>query len=148
MDFERVDINQCPEGKGNDGPNRFAGTSKCKKDTTECEPLHGYGFRRGGYQCRCRPSHRRPNNVRRPYLGEIIERATPKQYHSDFGCDKVGFVQRLPQQWEQAPGWLRDQYLEKFPNYKDYDENANPSIEQAQRRDSLRNPDQMLKVRW
>ena len=84
--------------------------------------------------------------MRRPYLGEIIERATPKQYHTDFDCDKVGFIQRLPQQWEQAPDWLRDQYLEKFPNYKDYDENEIPSIEKAQRRDSLKNPDQMLKV--
>ena len=72
MNFERIDINQvrniftypsflpssvdsalliqCPRGRGNDGPNRFAGTDKCKDDTTECEPLHGYGFRRGGYQ--------------------------------------------------------------------------------------------------
>ena len=90
---------QCPKGKGNEGPNRFADTAKCKKETTECEPLHGYGFRRGGYQCRCRPSHRLPNNVRRPYLGEIIERATPKQYYSDFDCTKIGFIQRLPQQW-------------------------------------------------
>ena len=47
MDFERIDINQCPPGKGNDGPNIFADTAKCKKDTTECEPLDGYGFRRG-----------------------------------------------------------------------------------------------------
>jgi len=148
MDFERIDINQCPTGKGNDGPNRFANTAKCKQETTECEPLHGYGFRRGGYQCRCRPSHRRPNNVRRPYLGEIIERATPKQYHTDFDCDKVGFIQRLPQQWEKAPRWLRDQYLEKFPNYKDYKEDEIPSIEAAQRRDSLKNADQMLKFLW
>ena len=43
---------KCPKGRGNDGPNRFAGTDKCKRDTTECEPLHGYGFRRGGYQVR------------------------------------------------------------------------------------------------
>ena len=43
---------QCPKGLGNDGPNRFKDTAKCKKETTECEPLHGYGFRRGGYQCR------------------------------------------------------------------------------------------------
>lgn len=34
MDFERIDINQCPTGPGNSGPNRFAYTSKCKEETT------------------------------------------------------------------------------------------------------------------
>lgn len=35
MDFDRIDINQCPKGKGNDGDNRFANTARCKTDTTE-----------------------------------------------------------------------------------------------------------------
>jgi len=35
MDFERIDINQCPLGPGNDGPNPFAGTAQCKEETTE-----------------------------------------------------------------------------------------------------------------
>ena len=35
MDFERIDINQCPLGEGNLGPNYFADTARCKKDTTE-----------------------------------------------------------------------------------------------------------------
>lgn len=35
MDFERVDINQCPKSEGNNGPNNFAGTDRCKPDTTE-----------------------------------------------------------------------------------------------------------------
>ena len=148
MDFERIDINQCPKGLGNDGPNRFSDTAKCKKATTECEPLHGYGFRRGGYQCRCRPSHRRPNNVRRPYLGEIVERSTPKQYHTDFDCDKVGFIQRLPQQWIQAPPWLRQQYLEQYPNYMNYSDESVPSIEATQKQGSRRNPDEALKFLW
>lgn len=52
MDFERIDINQCPKGEGNSGPNKFANTARCRKKTTECEPLDGWGFRRGGYQCR------------------------------------------------------------------------------------------------
>lgn len=34
MDFERIDINQCPTGPGNSGPNRFAYTAKCKEETT------------------------------------------------------------------------------------------------------------------
>jgi hypothetical protein len=35
MDFERIDINQCPTGEGNKGPNRFADTARCKAETTE-----------------------------------------------------------------------------------------------------------------
>lgn len=34
MDFERIDINQCPLSLGNPGPNRFADTAKCKEETT------------------------------------------------------------------------------------------------------------------
>jgi hypothetical protein len=90
MDFDRIDINQCPKSEGNNGPNRFADTARCKKDTTECEPIHGWGYRRGGYQCRCLPGHRLPPNVRRPYLGEIIERATTEQYyHGGFNCERI-----------------------------------------------------------
>ena len=41
MDFERVDINQCPKGEGNKGPNRFVNTARCKSDTSEvCEIFH------------------------------------------------------------------------------------------------------------
>lgn len=56
----------------------------------QCEPLHGWGFRRGGYQCRCNPGYRLPNVVRRPFLGEIIERATAEQYYNMFDCLKIG----------------------------------------------------------
>lgn len=35
MDLERIDINQCPKGEGNDGSNAFADTAKCKKNNTE-----------------------------------------------------------------------------------------------------------------
>lgn len=35
MDFERIDINQCPVGEGNPAPNRFAGTARCREETTE-----------------------------------------------------------------------------------------------------------------
>lgn len=149
MDFERIDINQCPRGKGNEGPNRFADTAKCKKETTECEPLEGYGFRRGGYQCRCRPSHRLPNIVRRPYLGEIIERATPKQYYQGFDCTKIGFIQRLPQQWEQAPWWMRYQYLEQYHNYQNYTEEGEPNIQAfSKARGGVTNIDEILRFIW
>lgn len=92
IDFERLDINQCPIGEGNPRPNAFAGTSRCRNETTECEPIHGYGFRRGGYQCRCRSGFRLPKNVRTPYLGEIIERATNTEYKKGFSCDKIGYM--------------------------------------------------------
>lgn len=35
MDFERIDINQCPPGEGNKGPNHFADTARCKTETSE-----------------------------------------------------------------------------------------------------------------
>ncbi|CAB3375436.1 Hypothetical predicted protein [Cloeon dipterum] len=118
MDFDRIDINQCPLGEGNKGPNRFADTARCKKDTTECEPIHGWGYRRGGYQCRCLPGWRLPPNVRRPYLGEIIERATTEQYyHGGFSCERISWIHRLPQHWERVPKWMKDKYLDKFYEY-------------------------------
>lgn len=90
MDFERIDVNQCPKGEGNKGPNLFADTARCKKETTECEPIDGWGFRRGGYQCRCKPGFRLPGVVRRPFLGEILERASDEQYYNGFDCMKIG----------------------------------------------------------
>lgn len=90
MDYERIDINQCPKGSGNIGPNKFADTARCKKETTECEPIHGWGLRRGGYQCRCKPGYRLPSHVRRPFLGEIVERASAEQYYNGFDCQKIG----------------------------------------------------------
>lgn len=56
----------------------------------QCEPIDGWGFRRGGYQCRCRPGYRLPTVVRRPYLGEIVERATQEQYYNGFDCSRIG----------------------------------------------------------
>lgn len=120
MDFERIDINQCPKGKGNSGPNKFADTARCKTETTECEPLHGWGFRRGGYQCRCKPGFRLPNVVRRPYLGEIIERATQEQYYNGFDCSRIGWIHKMPVQWEKAKPDVREKYLEQFYHYRNY----------------------------
>ncbi|XP_063705468.1 uncharacterized protein LOC134834659 [Culicoides brevitarsis] len=120
MDFERIDINQCPKGQGNRGPNRFADTARCKKETTECEPIHGWGFRRGGYQCRCKPQYRLPSIVRTPFLGEIIERATDEQYYNNFDCQRIGWVQKLPIQYEEAPHYIRQKYLDLNPQYRNF----------------------------
>ena len=68
----------------------LASLIKTSQFNLQCEPIHGYGFRRGGYQCRCKPGHRLPNTVRRPYLGEIVERATSEQHHDNFHCEKIG----------------------------------------------------------
>ncbi|KAL3277012.1 hypothetical protein HHI36_012374 [Cryptolaemus montrouzieri] len=117
MDFERIDINQCPKSMGNNGENVFVDTARCKKETTECEPIHGWGFRRGGYQCRCRPGYRLPFHIRRPYLGEILERATEEQYYNGFDCLKIGWVQKMPVQWEKAPPYIRNPYLDQHREY-------------------------------
>nr|XP_018903334.1 PREDICTED: uncharacterized protein LOC109034569 [Bemisia tabaci] len=124
MDFDRIDINQCPKGPGNSGPNHFADTARCKKATTECEPFHGYGFRRGGYQCRCLPSFRLPNVVRRPYLGEIIERATSEQFENSFDCLKIGWLHKLPVQWNKLDPYFREMYLEQYHEYLNYSAGA------------------------
>lgn len=35
MDLERIDINQCPLSEGNTGPNKYAGTARCREESTE-----------------------------------------------------------------------------------------------------------------
>lgn len=89
MDLNRLDINQCSYSDGNRDSNYFSDTTKCKKDTTTCEPIHGYGFRRGAYQCRCKPGYRLPKHIRAPYLGELIERATDFEYKQGFSCQRI-----------------------------------------------------------
>ncbi|XP_022919951.1 uncharacterized protein [Onthophagus taurus] len=120
MDLERIDINQCPKSLGNDGPNKFANTARCKKETTECEPLDGWGFRRGGYQCRCRPGHRLPYHSRSYFLGEIIERASSEVYYSSFDCKPIGWLHKPPAQWYPAPPLIREYYLNKYHEYKNF----------------------------
>lgn len=120
MDFDRIDINQCPISNGNNGPNLFADTARCKQETTECEPIHGWGFRRGGYQCRCRPGFRLPTVVRRPFLGEIVERATSEQYYNGFDCLKIGWIHKIPIKWEKAPAYIREKYLDRYYEYRNF----------------------------
>ena len=96
-DFIMMDMNQCAEtgqtnAQSNDPqskqPNLFAGTDKCKP-TTRCEPLMGFGFRRGGYQCLCQPGFRYPPYQDGPFKGYVIEKATREEYANNFDCLKV-----------------------------------------------------------
>lgn len=84
-EFERVDINQCPISEGNPAPNLFAGTHRCRP-TTMCEPISGFGFRRGGYQCVCLPGYYYPWWHDGPFQGWEIEQATAEEYEFGFDC--------------------------------------------------------------
>lgn len=55
--------------------------------------------------------------MRRPYLGEILERATQDQYNDLFQCDRIGWIQKQPVQWEKMLPGLRMQYLERHHQY-------------------------------
>ena len=127
LDFDRIDINQCPIGEGNPGPNYFAGTARCKNATTECEPIHGFGFRRGGYQCRCRPGYRLPRVVRTPYLGEMVERATNAEYNKGFECSKIGYVGVRTQNVQRLSPFDREQLIARIETLTGLDRNMSMS---------------------
>lgn len=54
IDLDKVDIDQCPQPDDAKEPNVFAGSARCKPETTKCEPLRGLGFKRGSYKCVCK----------------------------------------------------------------------------------------------
>ncbi len=85
MDYMAIDINPCPISLGNEEPNLFAGIARCK-NTTMCEPLPGWGFRRGGYQCVCNPGYRYPWWQNGAFQGIDIESATMDEYLKSFDC--------------------------------------------------------------
>lgn len=121
LDFDRIDINQCPIGEGNPAPNSYASTDRCRNDTTECEPIHGYGFRRGGYQCRCKPGFRLPRVVRSPFLGEIVERATRQEYNKGFRCEKISYMGVLTQNLNKLSEEERAFYIGRFSSRMTFD---------------------------
>ncbi|XP_005104597.1 uncharacterized protein LOC101847514 [Aplysia californica] len=99
IEFERLDMNQCPIMQGNPGPNAFAGTARCRP-TTACEPLMGFGFRRGGYQCVCLPGYYYPWWHDGPFLGMEMEQATREEWEVGFDCltvqDRVVIPTQMP----------------------------------------------------
>lgn len=83
--YRFLDINQCP---GEHRRNFFANTAVCDRNAlvrgvfhvrsllnhflfslilNQCEPLPGFAFQSGGYQCSCQPTYRYPSDVRTPY---------------------------------------------------------------------------------
>jgi len=97
IDFIMLDINQCSQADFQlNSLNLFAGTHKCKP-TTRCEPLFGFGFRRGGYQCLCQPGYRYPIYQDGPFKGYIIEQATQEEYENNFDCLKIELHQQMPE---------------------------------------------------
>ena len=52
----------------------------------QCEPLMGFGFRRGGYQCVCNPGYYYPWWHDGPFLGVEMEEATREEYELGFDC--------------------------------------------------------------
>lgn len=62
--------------------------------------------------------------MRRPFLGEIVERATDEQYYNGFDCQKIGWVQKLPIQWERAPPFIREKYMDKHYEYRNFSKGA------------------------
>ena len=52
----------------------------------QCEPISGFGFRRGGYQCVCLPGYYYPWWHDGPFQGWEIEQATDDEYEFGFDC--------------------------------------------------------------
>lgn len=95
MEFLSIDFNPCPISVGNQLPNYFKDIARCKQSTI-CEPLYGWGFRRGGYQCMCKPGYRYPPWQYGPFQGIEIESATEAEYNNGFDCIPVELRQVIP----------------------------------------------------
>ncbi|GAB1603596.1 uncharacterized protein LOC115222177 [Argonauta hians] len=118
LEFERVDFNPCPISEGNPSPNFFAGTARCKPSTL-CEPLSGFGFRRGGYMCACLPGYKYPWWHDGPFLGVEIESATKEEYDNGFDCIKVEFGQVIPKKNPVIVQNLKKRSVSSFNTKKD-----------------------------
>lgn len=88
MEFLDIDFNPCPFSIGNVPPNYLNSVARCKPSTI-CEPLYGWGFRRGGYKCMCKPGYRLPPWQIGPFMGIEIESATYWEFESGFDCIPV-----------------------------------------------------------
>lgn len=124
MDYHRLDINQCPTSDGNRDANYFANTANCRNETTVCEPVSGYGFRRGGYQCRCKPGYRLPKHVPGPYAGELVERATDFEYKQGFQCLKIDNLAVKTQNVQPMPKQDRNKIIDRMETLTGVSQNS------------------------
>lgn len=82
-----VDINQCDKESGGKFQFEiFAGTHRCKNETTQCKPVTGLGFRAGSYKCVCRSGYYFPNVTAsaKYFNGSEIEAAAVDPSHSYY----------------------------------------------------------------
>ncbi|EEB16097.1 predicted protein [Pediculus humanus corporis] len=99
IDLRRVDIDQCPSPPGNAALNIFAGSHKCKKKTTRCEPISGLGFRRGSYKCLCKRGFYHPDtkSEHKYYNGTVVEDEYEKFVMGEENLyEKSNFFECLP----------------------------------------------------
>lgn len=112
--FEDLDINPCPLSEDNPPPNLFAGIARCR-NTTVCEPVKGFGFRRGGYQCVCKAGLYYPWQHEGPFQGVDIEESTEEEYNSgSFDCVTVDELQHFSGNASAFVGMASE--LETFEN--------------------------------
>ena len=57
-------------------------------------------------------------------------------------------MQRLPQQWEHSPAWMREQYLERYFEYKNFTPKATPDYNVFHRPAGKTNSDEVLNYIW
>ncbi|OWF48814.1 uncharacterized protein LOC110452602 [Mizuhopecten yessoensis] len=95
MHFQEIDYNSCPASIGNPGPCHLCGVARCKTVTTGCKHKSGRGFRRGSYICQCKSGHHYPWDVKGPYLGTDLEKATEEEYIHSYECIRTDFL-RVP----------------------------------------------------
>ncbi|OQV20746.1 putative G-protein coupled receptor 158 [Hypsibius exemplaris] len=81
---QHVDVNQCADD------DLFAFTNKCKHRTTTCFNISGGGFRKGSYNCVCRPGFYLKGGVNH-FAGTEVEEAYSQkdvsdEYDTQFDC--------------------------------------------------------------
>ncbi|CAL1537135.1 unnamed protein product, partial [Lymnaea stagnalis] len=95
IDLNKIDFNSCGVSPGNPGPSYLSGIDRCKR-TTSCKHKAGFGLKRGGYICVCKPGTRWPWWQEPPYQGADIEMATEEEYKAGFLCLKNQHTLVLP----------------------------------------------------
>lgn len=93
IDLQKVDIDQCPDPPESTERNVFAGSARCKTETTRCVPIEGLGFRRGSYKCVCKDGYYFPDPSANPryFNGSEIEAEFAKKVKGESNRYDVYF---------------------------------------------------------